>query len=113
LTDEVNGATLLTVTDNRRATRPLAMLLRELRQEQGASLRDAARALGVDPSYLSRLERGHKPASSGVLSKASALYNVSEEVLALAEGRVPMDVVEILQAHPELIPELRSRYGSG
>jgi transcriptional regulator with XRE-family HTH domain len=99
--------------DNNRATRPLTTLLRELRQEQGASLRDAARALGVDPSYLSRLERGHKPASSSVLSRASTLYNVAEEVLALAEGRVPADIVEILQSHPDLIPELRARYGSG
>jgi transcriptional regulator with XRE-family HTH domain len=97
---------------NSRTTRPLSVLLRELREEQGASLRDAARALGVDASYLSRLERGQKPVSSGVLSRASTLYNVSEEVLALAEGRVPADVVRILQTHPEVIPELRERYGS-
>lgn len=93
-------------------TRPLSELLRELREERGASLRAAAKDLGVDPSYLSRLERGEKPPSPQLLRKAADYYEVSPEALALAEGKLPADVVEIVRAHPELIDRIRSEYGS-
>jgi transcriptional regulator with XRE-family HTH domain len=93
-------------------TRPLAELLRDLRETRGASLRAAARDLGVDPSYLSRLERGEKPASPGVLERAARYYQVEQEELALAAGALPQDVVQILRDHPELIERLRAEYGS-
>ena len=93
-------------------TRPLSELLRELREERGASLRAAAKDLGVDPSYLSRLERGAKPASPQLLRKAAQYYEVPEEELALAEGKLPADIVDILRAHPNLIERIRSEYGS-
>lgn len=93
-------------------TRPLSELLRELREERGASLRGAARDLGVDPSYLSRLERGEKPASPELLRRAAEYYEVPEEGLALAEGKLPTDVIDILRAHPDLIERIRSEYGS-
>jgi transcriptional regulator with XRE-family HTH domain len=92
-------------------TRPLSELLRELREERGSSLRTAAKDLGVDPSYLSRLERGEKAASPQMLRKAASYYEVPEEELALAEGKLPADVVGILREHPELIDRIRSEYG--
>jgi transcriptional regulator with XRE-family HTH domain len=93
-------------------TRPLSELLRELREERGSSLRGAAKDLGVDPSYLSRLERGEKPASPQLLRRAAEYYEVPEEDLALAEGKLPADVVDILVTHPDLIERIRSEYGS-
>jgi transcriptional regulator with XRE-family HTH domain len=95
------------------ATAPLSELLRELREQQGRSLREAARALEVDPAHLSRVERGSKPASGAILERASSYYEVPRELLALSRGVVPGDVVEVLQRHPELLDELRHRYGSG
>jgi transcriptional regulator with XRE-family HTH domain len=92
-------------------TRPLASLLRELREQQGSSLRAAARELDVDPSYLSRLERGEKPASSQMLQRAATYYDVPLERLELAKGALPDDVVEILLEHPDLIERLRTEYG--
>jgi transcriptional regulator with XRE-family HTH domain len=91
---------------------PVGDLLRELREQRGRSLREAARALDVDPAHLSRVERGAKPASSAVLERASNYYSVPRELLALSRGVVPDDVVELLQHHPEVIEELRHRYGS-
>jgi transcriptional regulator with XRE-family HTH domain len=88
-------------------------ILRDLRESRGQSLREAARDLEVDPAYLSRIERGTKPASPAVLERASAYYNVPEELLSLSRGVVPADVTAILQSHPELLDELRRRYGSG
>jgi transcriptional regulator with XRE-family HTH domain len=96
---------------NRRSTN-LSGLLRELREQQGSSLRTAASELGVDPSYLSRLERGEKPSSEQVLRRAAQLYDVPEEMLALAEGRLPDDIVDLFRANPQLIDELRGRFGS-
>ncbi len=91
---------------------PLGDMLRELRERQGRSLREAARALEVDAAHLSRVERGAKPASSAVLERASSYYAVPQELLALSRGVVPADIVSVLQHHPQLIEELRSRYGS-
>jgi transcriptional regulator with XRE-family HTH domain len=93
------------------AERPLSELLRELREERGHSLRAAARDLGVDPSYLSRVERGAKPASSAVLQRAADYYDVPLSELAKSEETLPGDVLAILHKHPEVIHELRDRYG--
>jgi hypothetical protein len=62
---------------------------------------------------LSRVERGEKPVSAGFLERASSYYDVPEELLALSRGIVPPHVVAILQRHPELLSELRERYGLG
>jgi transcriptional regulator with XRE-family HTH domain len=94
------------------STTPLHELLRNLREERGQSLREVARDLEVDPAYLSRVERGTKTASSTMIERASAYYDVPEELLALSRGVVPPDVTAILQANPHLLRELRERYGS-
>jgi transcriptional regulator with XRE-family HTH domain len=86
-------------------------MLRELRHHQGSSLRSAAKELGVDPSYLSRLERGKKPASDQLLEKASRYYDVPLEQLELAKGELPGDILEILRTNPELVERLRTDYG--
>jgi transcriptional regulator with XRE-family HTH domain len=91
---------------------PLSDLLRDLRERQGHTLRQAARALDVDAAHLSRIERGAKPASSAILERASSYYSVPQELLALSRGVVPEDVISILQHHPELLTELRDRHGS-
>lgn len=90
--------------------RPLHDLLRELREQQGQSLRQAARALDVNPAHLSRVERGEKPASQAMLARAAQYYAIPQELLALSRGQVPEDIVRLLQTHPELVDELRSRY---
>jgi transcriptional regulator with XRE-family HTH domain len=89
----------------------LAELLRDLRRSRGESLREAANGLGIDPSHLSRIERGQKQASEPLRERAAKYYAVDDVVLDLAAGDIPDDVVEILRQHPELISRLRSEYG--
>lgn len=108
LTTKVNRSAILPSVE----TQPLASLLRELREQQGWSLRRAARDLGVDPAHLSRLERGAKPASDQVLERAAQYYDVSLEELERARGELPSDVVAILLNNPEIIEQLRARHGS-
>ena len=40
----------------------------------------------------------------------AAYYGVAQEVVGLADGRVPDDVIAILQARPELLDEIRALY---
>lgn len=87
-------------------------LLRDLRESRGASLRQVAREVDVNPAYLSRIERGEKRASPAVRERLADYYDVAPEVVAVASGNLPDDVIEILQRNPELIEELRGRFGS-
>ena len=93
-------------------TSSLPDLLRELREARGKTLRETARELGLDPAYLSRVERGHQSPSASALGRAASYYELDTEQLELAAGKVPQDIAEILLAHPELIAELRGRYGA-
>jgi hypothetical protein len=93
------------------ASKELAELLKEVRESKGVSLRGAAKELQVDASYLSRVERGNKSASSRVLDRAATYYELPRERLALAAGALPADVLAILRAHPEIVDRLRKTYG--
>jgi len=95
------------------ASKELAELLRELRESKGISLRGAARDLGVDASYLSKVERGDKKASPSVLDRAANYYELPREDFAMASGALPSDIVEILRSHPDLVEQLRQTYGRG
>ena len=89
-----------------------ASLLRELRRKQGQTLRSAASELGVAASQLSRMERGERPVGEAAMQRLSDYYNVPAEVINLATGRVPADVVAILLAHPEELANLRKKFGT-
>ncbi len=88
-----------------------ARLLRDLRKGSHQSLRQAASNLGVAPSHLSRLERGEKSPSSELRQRAAAYYGVNPDLVGLSQGAVPDDIVLILRTHPEILDELRRRFG--
>lgn len=90
----------------------LTNLLRDLRESNGKTLRQAAKDLDVNPAYLSRVERGEKPASRAIQHRLAAYYEVEPEVIEVASGELPADVVRILQANPDAIDLLREQYGS-
>jgi transcriptional regulator with XRE-family HTH domain len=88
-----------------------ANLLRDLRRQQGRSLRSAAADIGMAPSQLSRLERGQRGIAHEVTERLSSYYGVPADIIRLAHGGVPADIVQILRAHPEAIEYLRERFG--
>jgi transcriptional regulator with XRE-family HTH domain len=90
--------------------RPVASLLRQLREDRGASLRSTATDLGVAPSHLSRIERGEKRASQDVVRRAANYYGVDPQ--ELTPDVLPEDVLQILRDHPAVIEELRLRYAT-
>ena len=93
------------------ATQNAASLPCDLRRQQGRSLRSAAADIGIAPSQLSRLERGQRGLALEVSERLSEYYGVPSEIIALARGEVPTDIVRIFQEHPEELGRLRAHYG--
>lgn len=62
------------------------------------------------PSQLSRIERGQRGLGEGLPERIADYYGVSADVVALAEGRVPEDVLLILAEHPDELERLRAKY---
>ncbi len=89
-----------------------ASLLRDLRRRQGHTLRSAAAELGVAPSQLSRMERGERAVGEAAALRLSEYYDVPAEVISLAQGQLPPDIVSILREHPEELERLRSKYSA-
>lgn len=86
--------------------------LRQRREEKRASdpsfsLRRLATQIGVEPSYLSKVERGLEPPPSEprIVAIADALGENPDVMLALA-GKVSRDLMEIIRQRPELFSQL-------
>ena len=92
-------------------------LLRSLRKEAQLSQRELAERIGVDFTYLSKIEnRRVEPPSEAVLKNiskelAGALdrdeTDLADELITLA-GKVPSDLAETLSRNPEAVRFLRS-----
>jgi transcriptional regulator with XRE-family HTH domain len=61
--------------------------LREERRQRGERIADVAGRAGVSPQYLSELERGHKDASSEILSAVSGALGLSVLTLTRRAGQ--------------------------
>ena len=71
------------------------------------SLRQVAARIGVEPSYLSKVERGRVPPPSAatIMGLAKALAMDPDELLALA-GKIPEDVRRTILKRPKLLAGL-------
>ncbi|MEU3768073.1 helix-turn-helix transcriptional regulator [Amycolatopsis keratiniphila] len=87
-----------------------ASFLRKLRRDQGRSLRMASTELGLAASQLSRLETGQRRFTPGMAKRVADYYGISSELIELADGRVPSDIVRILQRNPDELQRLREKY---
>lgn len=75
--------------------------LRRLRARDGISIKRLAPALGVNYSYVSKLESGSARPSEELVQRVARYFNVAPDPLLLAADRVPDDVLRILQEEPE------------
>lgn len=71
------------------------------------SLRQVAGAIGVEPSYLSKIERGEQPPPSEktIQALAAALDEDPDMLLAMA-GKVSADLQAIIRRRPQLFAQL-------
>ena len=90
------------------ATETFGERIQRLRREQKLTQREVAQKLGIDFTYLSKLENGRgEPASEElVLKLADILGTDAEELLALA-GRVPGELRQRAQDDVEFARFLR------
>ncbi len=65
------------------------------------TMKGLARQLGVDPSFLSRIERGVVAAPEQLVRGLSKALGAVEDPLLLLAGHLPPDVEAILLAEPE------------
>jgi HTH-type transcriptional regulator, competence development regulator len=87
-------------------------LLRTLRRKTGISIKKLAPQLGVNYSYLSRLENHDVGPSEEFIRKVADYFGYNNDLLLLSAGKVPADVLQILRTHPEnALKILRQRFG--
>ena len=82
---------------------------RERLQEQDSaySLRQVAQRVGVQPSYLSRIERGlEAPPSEETIVKWADELGVDRDVMLALAGKISSDLAEAIQKRPELFADL-------
>jgi HTH-type transcriptional regulator, competence development regulator len=86
--------------------------LRELRPAKGLSQRDLAERIGVDFTYLSKIEndRTSPPSAKMIAAVAEELGGDVDELAVLA-NKTPSDVVALLTQYPEAIKAFRSLAG--
>ncbi len=89
-------------------------ILRQLRGQRGQGIKKLAPDLGVNYSYLSKLESGSISPSAEFVERVADYFHYDRSKLLLSAGKVPEDVLAILRDHPdEALHFLRERFGSG
>ena len=88
-------------------------LLKSLRTKKGVSIKKLARELGINYTYISKLENSKVNPSREVIDRFSHYFNYSSDELMTAAGKIPRDIEEILKNNPkETINYLRRRFGA-
>lgn len=75
--------------------------------DRSFSLRQVAQRIGVEPAYLSKVERGDvaPPGESTIVKLANELNEDPDVLLALA-GKVSSDLLDIIRKRPRLFAQL-------
>lgn len=82
--------------------------LRELRKQQSLSQRELAALVGIDFTYLSKIEVGRMdPPSEAVIRKLAAVLGADEDELINLAGKVPKELKAVLDENPQAVELLR------
>jgi len=86
----------------------LGKYLRELRKEQGLSIRNVAKNCGMSPSHLAKIEIGNtsKTIGVGTLVKFSKFYGIPVSAILKETGFIDSYESDL----PELAPYLRAKF---
>ena len=87
-------------------------LLKHLRTKNGVSIKKLAAEVGLNYTYISKLENAKVRPSPEVIDRFSHYFNYSTDELMIAAGKIPKDIEEILKGNPkEAIKYLRRKFG--
>jgi transcriptional regulator with XRE-family HTH domain len=77
------------------------------RRDRSYSVRQVAQRIGVEPSYLSKVERGEvAPPSEATVCRLAAELDENADLLLAMAGKVSSDLQEAIRKRPELFAEL-------
>ena len=81
--------------------------LRALEGDRRFSLRKTAERIGIQPSYLSKIERGElPPPGEEVICKLAADLGLDADVLLAMAGKVSSELQQVIRNRPELFGAL-------
>lgn len=87
-------------------------ILREMRTKSGMGIKRLAPELGVNYTYLSKLEHNQVRPSEEFVERVAHYFNCDRDELLLASAHIPPEVLKILREHPrDAIQFLRERFG--
>ena len=77
------------------------------RNDREFSVRQVAARIGIEPSYLSKIERGEErpPSEATIVKLAEDLGEDADALLAMA-GKVSGDLQEVIRRRPRLFADL-------
>lgn len=82
--------------------------LRDLRKQKNLSQRDLAARLGIDFTYLSKIEGGRlDPPSEVIIRRIAQVLEADEDELINLAGKVPKDLKAVLEESPQAVELLR------
>ena len=71
------------------------------------SLRKVAGRVGIEPSYLSKIERGEEPPpGEGTIRRLAEELGENPDALLALAGKVSSDLLEIIRERPTVVAEL-------
>jgi transcriptional regulator with XRE-family HTH domain len=77
------------------------------KQDRSYSLRKVAERIGVQPSYLSKVERGDvAPPSEATILRLATELEVDGDILLAMAGKVSTDLKEAIRRRPQLFGEM-------
>lgn len=77
------------------------------RDNRRYSLRQVAARIGIEPAYLSKIERGDvAPPSEATTARLARELDVDRDMLLALGGKVSSDLKEIIRRRPRLFAEL-------
>ncbi|MFH1031675.1 MAG: helix-turn-helix domain-containing protein, partial [Chloroflexota bacterium] len=83
------------------------MRIRELRQQARLSQRELSKKVGIDFTYLSKMENGLlPPPSEKVIQRLAETLGINKDELLSLGGKIPSDIAEMLK-NPEILERLR------
>ena len=82
--------------------------LRNLRKQKNLSQRDLAARVGIDFTYLSKIEGGRlDPPSEVIIQRIAQVLEADEDELINLAGKVPKDLKAVLEESPQAVELLR------
>lgn len=80
--------------------------VRKLRRDRRTSVRELARRVDEDSSFLGRVECGPAPESDEPVHRVAAELGVDARPLLVQVGHLPEDVRSLPAEHPQRVPDI-------